>query len=127
MALVHMPISLPDSAMKDMLGSLKSRWQGLVRVADLLPGRVLVRRVRGRLVGVADVGDNIYVFDGSCPHAGQSLRDAAVSDRGVVVCPKHGLKLALEELPCRADAMPVAQLPFRVRDGVIEVDRGALR
>jgi len=113
--------------MKDMLGPLRSRWQGLVRVADLLPGKVLVRRVRGRLVGVADVRDSIYVFDGRCPHAGQSLHAAAVSDRGIVVCPRHGLKLALEEFPGRADGMPVAQLPFRVRDGVIEVDRGALR
>jgi nitrite reductase/ring-hydroxylating ferredoxin subunit len=110
-----------------MVASLRFRWRGLTRAKDLPPGEVLVRRVRGRLVGVADVGDNIYVFDGRCPHAGQSLHGAAVSDRGIVVCPKHGLTLALVDLPCSANAMPVARLPFRVRDGVIEVNRGALK
>lgn len=117
-----------------MLASLKFRWRGLIRARDLPSGKVLVRRVRGRLVGVANVGDNIYVFDGRCPHAGQSLHGVAVSDRGIVECPKHGLKLALGKSPCSANAsscsanaMPVAQLPFRVRDGVIEVNRAALR
>lgn len=110
-----------------MLALLKSRWLGLVGAADLSPGRVLVRRVRGRLVGVAKVGDDIYVFDGRCPHAGTSLHGATVTDRGVVVCPRHGLRLALERPPCPATARPIARLPFRLRDGAIEVDRDALR
>ncbi len=110
-----------------MLVSLKFSWRGLARTADLSPGRVLARRVRGRLVGVVEIGGNIYVFDGRCPHAGQSLHDAAVSGRGTVECPKHGLKLALEKSQCPADSIPAAQLPFRVRDGVIEVDTGALK
>lgn len=110
-----------------MLTSLKSRWHGLVRIADLSPGRVLVKRVRGRLVGVASVGGEIRVFDGRCPHAGRSLHDVAVSDRGIVVCPRHGLKLTLTASPGAAAARPMAPLPFRVRDGVVEVDRGALR
>ncbi|MFL6128786.1 MAG: Rieske (2Fe-2S) protein [Mycobacteriales bacterium] len=110
-----------------MRALLRRRWHGLVRAADLVPGRVVVRRVRGRLVGVATVGGRVRVFDGSCPHAGRSLHGAAVSDRGVVVCPRHGLKLTLEEAPCAAGARPVTPLPFRLRDGVVEVDRGAMR
>jgi nitrite reductase/ring-hydroxylating ferredoxin subunit len=110
-----------------MCAFLRSRWHGLIRVADLLPGKILVKRVRGQLVGVVGIGDNIYVFDGRCPHAGQSLHDTAVSDRGIVECPRHGLKLTLKEWPCPTDVMQLAQLPFRVRDGLIEVDRGGLR
>jgi nitrite reductase/ring-hydroxylating ferredoxin subunit/predicted HicB family RNase H-like nuclease len=112
---------------KKLVAFLGARWYALVRAADLPPGRVWVRKVGRQLVGVAASGDNVYVFDGRCPHAGQSLQDAEVCDSGVVICPRHALKLALKKVPCSAQARPIAQLPFRVRDGVIEVDRRNLR
>jgi nitrite reductase/ring-hydroxylating ferredoxin subunit len=105
----------------------KFRWHDLVRVASLPPNRVLVRRVRGQLVGVAELGGQIHVFGGGCPHAGQSLQDTVPSADGTVECPRHGLKLALDESRCPAGSKPVVRLPFRVRDGVVEVDTGALR
>lgn len=41
--------------------------------------------------------------------------------------PAHGLQLALVPQPCSVSAIPLTPLTFRVRDGIVEVDRGALR
>lgn len=105
---------------------LQMRWRTLIREADLPEGEVRVRRVLGRLVGVVNVDGRIYVFDGRCPHAGRSLQGAEVGSRGVLVCPGHSLRYSLIPQSCSVSAM-LAQLTFRVRDGVIEVDRKALR
>lgn len=106
---------------------LPMRWGRLIKEADLVPGKIQVRKIPGRLIGAVSIDGNIYVFDGRCPHAGRSLAGSDVSSDGIVVCPGHGLRYALISQPCSVNPMPLNQLPFRVRDGVIEVDRYALR
>lgn len=110
-----------------MLISLHPRWRALAPVADVPPGRVLVRRLRGQLIGATRISGSVHVFEGRCPHAGQSLHNLTVSGCGTVECPRHGLKLALAESLCPADSRPVTPLPFRIRGGVIEVSVAPLR
>lgn len=94
-----------------------------MRESDLIPGTVRVRKVRGHLVGAANAGGQVYVFSGRCPHAGRSLDGGDVSSGGIVTCPGHGYRYWLRP----GTAAPIRQFPFRVRDGVIEVDWQALR
>lgn len=103
------------------------KWRRLIQESDLASSKVQVRKVFGYLVGVAKVGGRIYVFDGRCPHGGRSLQDIEVAPRGVLVCPGHGIKLSLSPQPCSAGAVPLAKLPFRVRNGVVEIDWRLLR
>lgn len=107
--------------MNHMVSIFAPQWRRLIRIADLSPGIVLVKRIRGLLIGAANDEDRIYVFEAICPHAGQSLEGLKVCG-GVVVCPRHGLTLGLARLPCSANARPVTHLPYRVRNGIVEVD-----
>ena len=102
-------------------------WRSLIRESDLVPGKTQVRKVFGRLVGVAKINGQIYVFDGRCPHAGRSLRDSEVTPQGILVCPGHGLRFSLGSQPGPVDAVPLAQSSFRVRNGMVEVDWRCLR
>jgi apoptosis-inducing factor 3 len=95
-------------------------WHNVARVADLAPGKVQARRVMGRLVGVVMTDSGLHVFDARCPHAGHPLQGEDVSSGGVVICPRHGLKLALDTAPCSFNAQPVTKFEFRVRDGIVQ-------
>lgn len=106
---------------------LPLKWRRLIREADVTPGEVQVRTILWHRLGVARVRDRIYVFEGSCPHAGRSLQGGAVTSQGIIECPWHGLLLSLDCQPCPVNAVPLAQLAFRVRNGIVAIDRGALR
>ncbi|SRR6266568_6205637 len=103
------------------------KWRGLISENELAPNEVQVRKILGRLVGAAKINGRIYVFDGRCPHAGRSLQDSEVTPQGTLVCPGHGLKLALGPQPCSVNAVPLAQSSFRVRNGTVQVDWRSLR
>lgn len=98
------------------------KWLRLIRECDLAPSEVRVRKILGRLVGVAKINGRIYVFNGKCPHGGRSLQDSEVTPQGILVCPGHGLRYSLSPQPYPADAEPLAQSLFRIRDGVVEID-----
>lgn len=106
---------------------LPVKWGRLTRETDLIPGKIQVRKVLRHLVGVVKVNGQIHVFDGRCPHAGRSLQGGEVSSRGIMECPGHGLLLSLGSQPCPVNAVPLTQLTFRVRNGVVEINRSALR
>jgi nitrite reductase/ring-hydroxylating ferredoxin subunit len=106
---------------------LPVKWRSLIRETELTPGEVQVRKVLWYRLGAVRVHGRIYVFEGSCPHRGRSLQGGAVTSQGIIECPWHGLQLSLGPPPCPAGAMPVTPLTFRVRNGVIAIDRSALR
>ena len=103
------------------------KWRSLIRESDIAPGKVEVRKVLGRIVGIAKIDGHIYVFDGKCPHAGRSLRNCEVSSRGIIVCPGHGFLLSLSRRAHPDNTIPLSQLAFRVRGGFLEINRDALR
>lgn len=102
------------------------KWHRLIGESDVIPGKVQVRKVLGRLVGITNVDGSVHVFDGRCPHAGRSLQDSTVSPGGTVVCPKHGFRLSLYPEPCSVDALPLTRYGFRIFNGNIEIDRQGL-
>jgi nitrite reductase/ring-hydroxylating ferredoxin subunit len=106
---------------------LAVKWRVLIRESDLVPGKVEVRKVFGHLTGIVKINGHIYVFDGKCPHAGRSLQGSEVTRHGILVCPGHGLQFSLTPQSCSVNARLLPQLPFRVRDGAIEINRDFLR
>jgi nitrite reductase/ring-hydroxylating ferredoxin subunit len=102
------------------------KWLPLIKAADMVPGKVHVRVINGRQVAASRVNEHIYVFDGRCPHAGQSLDGGEVTRNGILECPRHSLRLSLNASPCAANSRPVTHVPFRVRDGMVEVNRELL-
>jgi nitrite reductase/ring-hydroxylating ferredoxin subunit len=115
---------LINSARVPYMFSLK--WHRLIGESEVIPGRVQVHKVLGRLVGITNLNGNVYVFDGRCPHAGRSLQDSAVTPGGTVVCSKHGLRLSLYPQTCSDNAMLLTRYAFRICNGYIEIDRQAL-
>lgn len=112
--------------MKNPGFSLLPKWRSLIPVAGLASGKVQVRAIMGRLVAAVRIGDSIYVFDGRCPHAGVSLHGEEVKQDGIIECPKHSMRLSLDALPCSYHARLVRHVPFRVNDGMVEVNRDDL-
>ena len=102
------------------------KWHRLMGEGEVIPGKVQVHKVLGRLVGITSINGSVYVFDGRCPHAGRSLQDSVVTPCGNVVCSKHGFRLSLYPPPCSIDAMPLTRYAFRICNGYIEIDRQAL-
>jgi nitrite reductase/ring-hydroxylating ferredoxin subunit len=106
---------------------LPVKWRILIRESDLIPGKVEVRKIFRRVIGIVKINGSVYVFDGRCPHAGRSLQDSEVAQHGILVCPGHGLRFSLIPQPCSVNAMLIPQLPFRVRGGMVEINRDLLR
>jgi nitrite reductase/ring-hydroxylating ferredoxin subunit len=102
------------------------KWHRLMGESEVIPGKVQVHKVLGRLVGITNVDGIVYVFDGRCPHAGRSLQDSVVTPSGTVVCSKHGIRLSLSPQSCPFGAMPLTRYAFRICNGYIEIDRQAL-
>ena len=98
------------------------KWYRLIRENEVIPGRVQIRKVFGRLVGVTNVNGGIYVFDGRCPHAGRSLQDSVAAPSGVVVCAAHGFRLSLHPQPSASNAIRLTRFSFRICDGYVEID-----
>ena len=57
----------------------------------------------GRCYAVFDVGGELHVTDGACPHHGGPLADGLVRD-GVVTCPWHWYSYELATGRCRTAA-----------------------
>lgn len=102
------------------------KWHRLAGESEVIPGKVQVHKVLGRLVGVTNIDGCVYVFDGRCPHAGRSLQDSVVTPGGTVVCSRHGFQLSLYPQSRPAGAIPLTRYTFRICDGYIEIDRQAL-
>lgn len=67
----------------------------LCEISELTPERGKYVEIDGFKLGVFLHGENVYVMDDYCPHAGASLAGGAVVD-GCAVCPKHQWSFALE-------------------------------
>lgn len=102
------------------------KWHRLIGESEVVPGKVQVHKVLGRLVGITNVDGSVHVFDGRCPHAGRSLQGSTVTPGGTVVCSKHGFPLSLYPEPCSVGAPPLARYVFRILNGYIEIDRQGL-
>ena len=85
-------------------------WYLLAFLDELQPGLNPVDVGRHALIAIRE-GDEVRVFDGTCPHRGAHLGFGGVLDRGCVICPFHGKAIRLGEPDRRLGVRqhPVAQ------------------
>jgi nitrite reductase (NADH) small subunit len=98
----------------------------VARVADLPEGRHIVVEVRGRQIGLFNVGGRYYALPNACFHQGGPLCEGATSgtvvstaetgwkrawarEGEIVVCPWHSLEFDITTGQCLA--YPKRQLP----------------
>jgi glutamate synthase domain-containing protein 2/nitrite reductase/ring-hydroxylating ferredoxin subunit len=99
-------------------------WTQVCEVADIEPGRGVVRVVNGTEIAVMRDGDRVFALGNLCPHRGGQIGDGHVED-GKAICPLHSwdfdLKTGISPFN-PADSLPT--YPARVREGVVEIDAG---
>ena len=96
-------------------------WQRACHLAQVPEGDVRVFEVAGESVLIGRFGERVVCYQNACAHAGMPLDLAAVED-GVLTCPHHGFKYALDSGECLT--LPEVQLhthAVRVRGNEVEV------
>ena len=88
-------------------------WTSLCELSELEEGRGKYVEIGGFQLAVFLCGDQVYVIDNTCPHAGASLSAGEVN-QGCVVCPRHNwtFRLATGEL---RDGPGVAITTYKTR------------
>jgi NAD(P)H-dependent nitrite reductase small subunit len=70
-------------------------WTSLCELNELVEAKGKYVEINGFQLAVFRYGDNVYVMDNTCPHAGGPLAEGDVED-GCAVCPWHGWNFQLE-------------------------------
>jgi len=97
----------------------------VANIGELLPGEMKVAEIDGREVVLANVGGQIYAFQGVCTHRGGPLGEGLLMGE-VVECPWHGGRFnvktgeAVRPPPVKA----IATLQVQVEGDDIKVARG---
>lgn len=67
------------------------RWHALVQFPNRLhPSEILIFPLASGLIGVR----------ARCPHEGQDLSDAPLTQDGILICPRHGMMIGVFGKPC---------------------------
>lgn len=66
-----------------------SQWMSIAKTYDLKPGGAVQIPLEGRSLALFRIGQEYYVIDDACSHAGGSLAEGPIVDN-VVTCPWHG-------------------------------------
>ncbi|HTV22153.1 MAG TPA: NifU family protein [Polyangiaceae bacterium] len=96
-------------------------WVFATRLAEVPEGGVLALEVAGRSVLLSRSGGSVSCFENACAHLGMPL-DGGEVQAGVITCPHHGFRFALESGECLT--VPEVQLQThaaRVRGELVEV------
>jgi 3-phenylpropionate/trans-cinnamate dioxygenase ferredoxin subunit len=104
------------------LGSFMSDWITVAKVGELVPGSHRVVDADGTRVVVFNLGGEYYAIEDVCTHDGGQLTGGVIEGEQIV-CPRHGARFCIrtgEALTAPAYE-PVATLPVRVENGVIQV------
>jgi len=99
-----------------------SDWFAVCAASEFAPGTHRVVDLDGVQVAVFNVNGRYYAIEDVCTHDGGILTGGPI-DNDQVVCPRHGARFSVitgEALSPPAYE-PVATLPVRVEDGIVEV------
>ena len=95
------------------------------RVEELPPGSVKIVRAGQVAVGVYNLNGEFCAIEDRCSHDDGPLAEGDHdSERGVVICPRHGSEFDIcSGRPLTLPAyQPVETFPVVVEDGVVKVD-----
>ena len=95
------------------------QWLALEKLINLHDGYRRLVQVNGEVLLLLQESGSCHLVGARCPHYGQSLEAASVSD-GYIVCPMHGYRFSVENgrgfdgagdrVSC---ALPIRGLEFR--------------
>lgn len=107
------------------VGALAGVGVPLLRVDQIPAGGVTEALLDGEPVAVCRVGEDVYVLDNDCPHAGGPLGDGDLQGH-ILSCPFHGWTFDVRTGVCTLDATKRVKVhPSRVEHGVVLVSRSA--
>jgi Fe-S cluster biogenesis protein NfuA/nitrite reductase/ring-hydroxylating ferredoxin subunit len=96
-------------------------WVPATRLEDVPEGGVLALELEGHSLLLSRIGTSVSCFENACAHLGMPLDGGEISG-GVITCPHHGFRFALESGECLT--VPEVQLQThaaRVRGDEVEV------
>ena len=99
-----------------------SDWIRVSPAAEFPPGTHRVVEVDGVQVAVFNINGQYYAIEDVCTHDGGILTGGPI-DNDQVICPRHGARFSIRtgEALSPPAYEPVATLPVRVQDDVVEV------
>jgi len=99
-------------------------WHDVAGVDAVPAGAVLAAELDEASILLTRVGDEIKAYPNACAHLGMPMDAGPVEDGGVLVCPYHGFRYALDTGEClTAPEVQLPSLPVRVRSGRVKVRR----
>jgi len=99
-----------------------SDWIRVSPASEFPPGTHRVVEVDGVQVAVFNIDGQYYAIEDVCTHDGGILTGGPI-DNDQVICPRHGARFSIRtgEALSPPAYEPVATLPVRVQDDVVEV------
>ncbi|HET7923163.1 MAG TPA: non-heme iron oxygenase ferredoxin subunit [Gammaproteobacteria bacterium] len=99
-----------------------SDWVNVASAEEIRPGEYRTIDVNDVLIAVFNVGGTLYAIEDICTHDGGILTGGEFSGC-VVTCPRHGAQFDVRTGAVLAPPAyePVASLPVRVVDGMVQV------
>lgn len=118
----------PAVAEPVLVGHEREVWQEVCALADLPAGQTKTVYLEGKMVGVFNVGGQLYALNNRCSHARGPLSEGTVNaEECSVVCPWHYGKFDLRTGQALDGVVrrPVETYRVEVRDGVVFVGMGS--
>ena len=99
-----------------------AEWVDVAKTGEFAPGQWRVVDADGTRIVVFNLGGQYYAIEDVCTHDGGQLTGGLVEGEEIV-CPRHGARFCIRTgAALTAPAYePVATLPVRVENGVIQV------
>jgi 3-phenylpropionate/trans-cinnamate dioxygenase ferredoxin subunit len=99
-----------------------SDWIPVAPTSEFPPGTHRVVDVDGAQIAVFNVDGQYFAIEDVCTHDGGILTGGPI-ENDQVVCPRHGARFSIRtgEALSPPAFEPVATLPVRVEDGVVQV------
>ena len=99
-----------------------SEWITIAALNDVPEGTGKEVAAAGRVFAIYNVGGEIHVLDGICPHAGGPLGQGVLSGC-VVTCPWHGWQLDVSTgRHCLTETIQQPRFPVRIENAQILVE-----
>jgi len=99
-----------------------SDWVKVAKVGAIAPGGHKIVDIDGTQIAVFNLGGEHFAIEDVCTHDGGMLTGGPV-EHDQVICPRHGARFCVRtgEAVSPPAFEPVATLPVRVEDGIVQV------
>ena len=99
-----------------------SDWTDVARAEELAPGDYRVVDIDDALIAVFNIGGEFYAIEDVCTHDYETLTGGCIEGEEII-CPRHGARFNIKTGAALTPPAyePVATLPVRVENGVVQV------